>query len=1253
MAQRNRWFFSSIALILASATSVGCTRPDPKVPGNAGASGVSKSYLSAFHAEMDEPQDPEGYLDAVDAAIDNSEDPESLAVMIASLDALLEGGGGAHSSQAIAYRSRENFQKIAIRLREAWDELDGNEDETAPFMRGLIARGLHGMALFTGEARGAKVWFARRGCVPEAAIVGPLDTSPLTALSGPAKTPPTGVMPTKYTSPGKFNPAVVTTVPADACSLSVTGASDKPGLREIVLHVDNPKDQRLSFMLSTSAATILEVGGVKVAQRRPDAGWSSLATMGHATAAAGVVRVVVRIADKQDAGSIELVALDDAGLALPVRAPKSGEEATVKATAPAEIVFGKTVASDAGLASNAAALLAMGDARRAEHMLESALLTSREGRDPAMHLLWMRAMERAGDMAEWKRVELTRASIEEVKKVKPDAWEAKVISAELLQRRKGPDGTFEALVELGVTKPDADLSKLDVMELQLVLSLASQASLSDVAERVFDELEKKAAGSPLIASLDVTMHPRSGREWTKIACEGGLSRASTSCAEAKAALGDRKGALKEIDELRELMSTPRGYLYLEMDLRQKMGDDKGALAVYESMLPWERTTSSVLPILARLGKKAGGKAYAIRELLKDPARPFTTQQLGLVFNEPSEDAKKFEEEGRKLVERDRKQAILPGAATAVLRHVEHYGMDQDGFMRVVMYDLKRVSGTTDVAQSFHLEAPTIDGKGFVRPLRRRVHKVDGRVLEADAASGSGGGDMSQLEKGDYVEHYLEGYYLPNELGEYTIDTPDLLPERTSVADAEIVLRLPESFQATYWTHAMLGKPTEEKKGGYRFVRYSLKNQAPRQIEDGLPWLERGVRLSFGTQTWDKVGRAVGENIRGLEDSDPFIARFAKEAAKPDPNAAATPGQPEDEALVSRVVDYVGKTIKVTTGGYELGDASTFSAGGSHGQPIRSMVDDGVGSRSWILYRVLRELGVDADIAVAETEPFSASANFPPHPGRFRKPLVVAHLSKGDVWIDADVAGPPLPPGRVGPELKGRSAILSGGKIVPVPVRADETVDEAKVDLALDAQGTAKGTIALQLRGQQAQSLAEAFNYVVGEDRKNMLRRVVQSWIPWASVDDVELSSKEGSWEVGLVAHVTIPGFGSLEGKEGKTWILPGVDPARRGTLAQLYASKSERESALTIDWPIQYRISRRIKLPAGAKVERLASPIDQKGQVVAAQRTTKVEGDTIVEEFVMNLPTGTVEADAYRAFLNDVQTVDSGFLAGTRVRVKP
>lgn len=1235
----------SVLLAALGGSALGCQPSGPVVPKVEDA-GVGKAFLAAFHEEMKAPESPNAYLDAIDAAVKHPGDPNALPTLLASLDAVTYGTGNA----PIAHRARENYQTIVVRLRRAWEALDGVDAEAAPFMRVQLASALHGMALFTGEKGGAQVWFARRGCVPAATVIGPLDVSPLTAMEAPAKTPGTGPMPKDYASPGDLNPAKMAEVPAMGCALDPGGASDRPGLRELVIELDNPKDQRLSFTLSSSALTVLEVGGVKLAERRYDAGFGPLMTLAHAKATAGKLRLVLRVADKGDAGSVTLSVVGEDGLPIAARAAKPGDPAEAKISAPTELSFFRAGSKDEDVAANAAALLALSDARHAEHLIERSLLDRREGRDSAVHLLWVRAMRGASDMTDWKQVERTRAAAEEVKKVAPESWEVKGILADLTQRRKGfSDGTYEALAELGVTRPDADMSKLNTMELSLVLQLAQQAGLQDVAERVYAALEKKAPGSPMLASMDASLHPRSGREWLRVACEGGLSRASTQCADAKASVGDRKGALEELTRLRELTSSPRAFRSTEMDLRQKMGDDKGALAVFESMLPWERSTAMVLPLLARSPKKEEAKARALRELAGDRNRAYSAAQVGLAFGEPSPDAKKFETEGRQLVERDKKEAILPGAATAVLRHVEHYGMDADGFMHVVLYDLRRVSGTTDVDRSIYVDQPSVDGRGFMRPLRRRVHKTDGRVLEADAASFSAGGDLSQLEKGDYVEHFLEGYFLPNEVGEYTIDTPDLMPERTSVAEAEVVMRLPEGFKPNMWTHALMGKPVEETKGGYRFLRWTLKNQMARRMEDGLPWLERGVRVSLGTQTWEKVGRAVGETIRGLDDSDPFITRFADEALK---SGDAPVSKDDDGAVVARVVEHVGKTIKMASGGGELADFSSFSGGGGHGQSIRSMVEEGIGSRTWITFRTLKELGVEVDLAVAETEPFSAAPNFPPHPGRFQKPLVVAHTDKGDLWIDADVQGPPLPPGRVSPELRGRSAILSGGQIVPVPVSNDERVDEAQIDLVLDAQGTAKGKITLALRSREAQNLAEAFNYVVGEDRKNMLRSVVQGWVSWASVDDVKLVSKEGAWEVTIEAEVTVPGFGSVDGKDGKTWVLPGYDPARSGSLAAMYASKAQRESALNIDSPIQYRVKRSITLPAGAKVDKLAKELKKKSPFFSADRAIKVDGSKIVEEFSLNLPTGTIGTEAYRSFLDEIHAVDSGFQTGVRVRVK-
>jgi hypothetical protein len=406
---------------------------------------------------------------------------------------------------------------------------------------------------------------------------------------------------------------------------------------------------------------------------------------------------------------------------------------------------------------------------------------------------------------------------------------------------------------------------------------------------------------------------------------------------------------------------------------------------------------------------------------------------------------------------------------------------------------------------------------------------------------------------------------------------------------------------------------------------------------------------MGTQTWALVARAMKENLRSLDDRDPYVTRWAKEAAGED----VTPSK----ELVERVVAAAGKKIKLAGGG-ELSDMAAIFGGGSQHAPARMALELGQGSRSWVIYRALRELGIRVDLAIAEQEPFSSSPDFPVHVGRFRKPLVIAHLPKeGDLWIDADVDGPPLPPGHVSPELRGRQAMVSTGDIVAVAGSTSER-DEIDVRLALDDKGSAKGTFTILLHGMAAQGLSDAFETVVGTERRDMLRRVVLGWLPWANVDDVTVSSKEGSWEVALRASITIPGYARFEGKGGKTWVLPGLEPVHGvfpssyvTTLGAMYTQRGERESDLSIENTIQYHVHRHVDLPAGASIVKAPAGIAIDDPRVGAERKYSAQGSSIDESFSLSLPTGTVKAKDYRAFVEKVRSIDETFLAGARVQV--
>jgi hypothetical protein len=368
-------------------------------------------------------------------------------------------------------------------------------------------------------------------------------------------------------------------------------------------------------------------------------------------------------------------------------------------------------------------------------------------------------------------------------------------------------------------------------------------------------------------------------------------------------------------------------------------------------------------------------------------------------------------------------------------------------------------------------------------------------------------------------------------------------------------------------------------------------------------------------------------------------------------------KPEARSVVEKIALAAGKAVKVASGAVLSDSAGAFS-GGAQASTARTILELGQGSRSWLAYRALRELGIPADVVVAEREPFSADPHFPPHFGRFDYPLVIAHLASGDVWLDLDVQGPPLPAGRVSPELRGRMAMNAKAEIFPVGGASTtaDTRDEVDLRLKLDDKGSATGTFTILLRGRTAQSLADALEKVVGTDRDEMLRAVVLGWVPWANVDDVGLSSSEGSWQVSLRASISIPGYAQAE---GSSWVLPGFEPLHAGfprpfvgTLGATFASQGARESALAIDDAFQYHVHRRVELGSALKLASAVPSVEVKDENLEAFRHGKLEAGVLDEDFGLSIATGTLDAAHYEGFADKAHKVDDAFQAATRVSLE-
>jgi hypothetical protein len=431
-------------------------------------------------------------------------------------------------------------------------------------------------------------------------------------------------------------------------------------------------------------------------------------------------------------------------------------------------------------------------------------------------------------------------------------------------------------------------------------------------------------------------------------------------------------------------------------------------------------------------------------------------------------------------------------------------------------------------------------------------------------------------------------------------------------------------------------------------------------------MDRSANVSFTTAKWTDFGRALRETVAALDDHDPEIAAWARGALD------GAQGEASQRAVVEAIVRAAGKALREADAG-ALSDYAEEVAPVAT-QTARTSLSSHSGSRSWLVLRGLRELGIASELVVAENEPFSGDSAFPPHFGRFVHPLVVARVTAGstpgaateDVWIDADVAGPPLPAGNISPELRGRFALRTDGTIAPLPAvgAAEAERDEIDVRLALDESGDAHGTFAIVLRGRTAQGLAESLVRTVGAERQRALRDVVLGWLPWANVDDVQLSSSEGSWQVSLRAQVSVGGYAQLQG--ATTWLLPGMDAmhavwpnVRVSSLAGTFAERAGRESALAVSAAVQYHVHRRVELPPGATVARLPGPLEVRGGLVEASRRIEVSAaggaapPVVEDDFILGVTTGTVAPDAYDAFARAAHAVDDGFLASVALDMKP
>ncbi|HEU4411123.1 MAG TPA: hypothetical protein VFS43_38075 [Polyangiaceae bacterium] len=1236
---------SGAALVALALAASGCGALGGARSPGARVDGLARTFAGAAAAEQARPggEALRAYLDLVDEGL--AAGAEGTEAVAAGLDAIFwrssAGLGRVAGKHALAYRVPNARAEIEPRLEKAYARGEGSA-----VARALVAEALSDLGRQRGDASFVAAWRARTGSVPALAAVGPLDWAPLAGIERPTPLEAPGApLAAAYPGVAPFNAQVEPLrLERDDYAFDVRDAGVQAGVYALAVDVEVPERGRIWLGLQSNAAARLVACGAPALERPYAAGGNAVFRFASVEAEAGTCRVVVRFASNDDGGRLALWALADDGTPLRSSAPRPGDRARARAARPSPW----SPSTRPGAAElSAAAFLGLGDARSARRLIEPK--AQAPDAPPLAALVWARAVDRADDVPDVRRPERARSAYEKVLKAWPSSWEATLGKAIYGASRRGAgEGRVEMLTELAAARQERP--GLDPALRAFEAVTAYEVSMYDRAEEGYAAAAGAFKGTHFLRELEGAIRPRAGADAVAFACDGGPARdrSDLACLHRLEQRGDAKGSLAEIERLRALRGAPRALSSHEAQARLAAGDAAGLLALYDRLLPGQRA----LALLAAAEAPEEARKRLARDLRTARDSPGSLAPLlRLLGQDPSAD---YEAAAKRAVEADRKSPSAT-AATLVIAHDERYDVDPSGLLRAIIHDVRRVAGTADVEQGVAGTLALVIGRDVRRVLRRRIFKPDGRVLEPDRASqaAQGDADLSQLEPGDYVEQLVELYALPNRAGQLVVDGPDLLPERTSVAKATIELRYPRALPLKRWAHPLLGKPELKAEGDAQIVRYHVERAPPRRIEEDVPAMERDATLSFGTYDWPLVGRHLGEQLRSLLDDDAVVGRWARQSIGDAP--------PRSRQAVDRLVAASGKVVRVPNGAL-FADVVAALAGGPQRQSARYVLELGQGSRTLLLYQALRSLDVPAELVVAERSPFASDPAFPPRPGRFDRPLLVVRLAPeagGEVWVDADVDGPPLPAGRVSPEVRGRSGIDVAGRIRTVPASNAEGDDRDDVDLRLkvDARGDAQGTASITLRGRPAQGLADALETVVGTDRREMLRSVVLGWLPWANVNEVSLASGEGAWQIVIRADLTIPGYAQ---PEGTSWVLPGFEPLHlvfprpySSTLGSMYAGRGARQNALAVDTAYQYRVRRSVELPDGASPPERVHAVEVKNDRLEARRSGAVRGRTVDEEFSLALTIGTVASAEYERFARDAKTVDDGFLAGLRVARAP
>lgn len=549
----------------------------------------------------------------------------------------------------------------------------------------------------------------------------------------------------------------------------------------------------------------------------------------------------------------------------------------------------------------------------------------------------------------------------------------------------------------------------------------------------------------------------------------------------------------------------------------------------------------------------------------------------------------------------------------------------DGTARMLEHEILHMRSREAIGDHGELRIP----RGAL--LHLRTVKANGTVYEPEIIGGKPTVTMPHLDVGDYIETETI-YTLPGDgSGGKSFMGPRWFFREAKIDyyRSEFVIIAPKDKTLDFEVTGDVPAPAVSETGAYVVRRYRVdQNPAvPEEplsvpIEEFLP----SVRAGWGVRQADTIARLV-DLSSARTPTDPRLVRIAETIL-----AAGKKGDEAAQAVRALTVDEKARRI------YRW--VAENVAAGKESDPRRAVTGK-LGSRVEAFIYLSRLVGVNVERGLivdrleappigpmSEAEQFSSFA------------VAVPGEKKGEyTWM---LIGEKFAPyGYLPSSLRNQPAVLlvdGAPRVTTNGGGADAGVTDVG-EASLDPAGSATLTLDQSYSGGLAISLRNALE-TLPEAR---LKKAVESELlgdslPGARLSDVTLKDLE-NLDAPLTLQMKIEISSFAQTRQGGLRISPPFAPH----LSRL-VSFPTRQTPLFIpeQLALTHRIELRIKLPRGARCS-LPEASKLESPSLSYSINDRLEGDVLVLDRTIQLPSGRVQPSDYEAFAKNVRALDQAF----------